>query len=116
MGRCVGIGVRCFENWRQKECEIAEGHLIPDHAHVLISIPPRYSVWAVRGFIQDKSVIHIARVYAGKRRNIVGQHFWVRGYLTVGKDEATVRRCIQEREKKDQRLDQLETFRGAEPV
>ena len=103
---------------RQKECDILEGHLMPDHVHVLISIPPKYAVAQVMGFIKGKSAIHIARVYAGHRRNFVGQHFWARGYLvsTVGKDEAAVRRYIQEQEKEDQRLDQLEMFRGPEPV
>jgi putative transposase len=85
---------------------------------MLISIPPKYSVSAVMGFMKGKSAIHIARVYAGKRRNFVGQHFWARGYLvsTVGKDEVAVRKYIQEQEKEDQRLDQLEMFRGQEPV
>jgi putative transposase len=62
------------------------------------------------GFIKGKSAIHIARVYAGRRRNFVGQHFWAGGYWvsTVGKNEAAVRRYIQEQEKEDQRLEQLE--------
>ena len=103
---------------RRKECQILEGHLMPDHVHMLMSIPPKYAVSAVMGFIKGKSTIHIARVYAGRRRNFVGQHFWARGYLvsTVGKDEATVRKYIQEQEKEDRRLDQLEMFRGQEPV
>ena len=103
---------------RQKECEILEGHLMPDHVHGLMSIPPKYAVAQVMGFIKGKSAIHIARVYAGHRRNFVGQHFWARGYLvsTVGKDEAAVRKYIQEQEQEDQRLDQLEMFRGPEPV
>ena len=95
---------------QQKECEIVEGHLMVDHVHMLISIPPKYSVAAVMGFIKGKSAIHVARVYAGRRRNYVGQHFWARGYWvsTLGKDEAAVRRYIQEQEKEDHRLDQLE--------
>jgi putative transposase len=103
---------------RHKECDILEGHLMPDHVPVLISIPPKYAVAQVMGFIKGKSALHIARVYAGHRRNFVGQHFWARGYLvsTVGKDEAAVRKYIQEQEKEDQRLDQLERFRGPEPV
>jgi len=77
---------------------------------MLISIPPKYSVAQVMGFIKGKSAIHIARVYAGRRRNFVGQHFWARGYWvsTVGKNEEVVRRYIREQEKEDQRLDQLE--------
>ena len=94
---------------RQKESEVIEGHLMVDHVHMLVSIPPKYSVAAVMGFVKGKSAIHIARVYAGRRRSFVGQHFWARGYWvsTVGKNEAAVRRYIQEQEKEDQRLDQL---------
>ena len=94
----------------QKECKVEEGHLMPDHVHMLLSVPPKYSVSGVMGFIKGKSAIHIARVYAGRRRNFVGQHFWARGYWvsTVGKNEAAVRRYIQEQEKEDQRLEQLE--------
>jgi putative transposase len=94
---------------RQKESEIIEGHLMMDHVHMLVSIPPKYSVAQVMGFVKGKSAIHIARVYAGRRKSFVGQHFWARGYWvsTVGKNEAAVRRYIQEQEKKDQRIDQL---------
>ena len=94
----------------QKESKVEEGHLMPDHVHMLLSVPPKYSVSNVMGFIKGKSAIHIARVYAGRRRNYVGQHFWARGYWvsTVGKNEAAVRRYIQEQEKEDQRLEQLE--------
>jgi len=83
---------------------------MPDHVHMLISIPPKYAVSQVMGFIKGKSAIHIARVYGGRRRNFVGQHFWARGYWvsTVGKNEAAVRRYIQEQEKEDKRLEQLE--------
>lgn len=94
---------------RQKESEIIEGHLMADHVHMLVSIPPKYSVAQVMGFVKGKSAIHIARVYAGRRKSFVGQHFWARGYWvsTVGKNEAAVRRYIQEQEKEDQRIDQL---------
>jgi len=98
---------------RQRESRIEEGHLMPDHVHILISIPPKYSVAEVMGFLKGKSAIHIARTFTGRRRNFVGQHFWARGYLvsTVGKDEAVVRKYIQEQEKEDQRLDQMEMFK-----
>ena len=94
----------------QKECKVEEGHLMVDHVHMLMSVPPKYSVSSVMGFIKGKSAIHIARVYAGRRRNYVGQHFWARGYWvsTVGKDEAAVRRYIQDQEKEDRRLEQME--------
>ena len=95
------------EQW---ECKVEEGHLMPDHVHMLLSVPPKYSVSNVMGFIKGKSAIHIARVYAGRRRNYVGQHFWARGYWvsTVGKNEAAVREYIQNQEKEDKRLEQLE--------
>ena len=95
------------EQW---ECRVEDGHLMPDHVHMLMSVPPKYSVSNVMGFIKGKSAIHIARVYAGRRRNFVGQHFWARGYWvsTVGKNEAAVRQYIQDQEKEDKRLEQLE--------
>jgi putative transposase len=95
------------EQW---ECKVEEGHLMPDHVHMLLSVPPKYSVSNVMGFIKGKSAIHIARVYAGRRRNFVGQHFWARGYWvsTVGKNEVAVRQYIQDQEKEDKRLEQLE--------
>ena len=94
----------------QKESQILEGHLMLDHVHMLLSIPPKYSVAQVMGFVKGKSAIHIARVYAGRRRSFVGQHFWARGYWvsTVGRDEGAVRRYIQEQEKEDRRLEQME--------
>ena len=94
---------------RQKESTIEEGHLLPDHVHMLIAIPPKYAVSQVIGFIKGKSAIHIARVYNEHRRNFTGQHFWARGYFasTVGRDEAVIRDYIRRQEEEDRRLDQL---------
>ncbi len=94
---------------RQKESEIEEGHLMPDHVHMMISIPPKYAVAQVVGFIKGKSAIHIARNFAERRRNFVGQHFWARGYFvsTVGRDEAVIREYIRKHEAEDRRVDQL---------
>ena len=96
----------------QKESSIIEGHLMGDHVHILISIPPKYAVSQVVGYIKGKSAIYIARTYAGKRRNFTGQSFWARGYFvsTVGRGEETVRNYIQKQETFDKRLDQLELF------
>ena len=96
----------------QKESKVVEGHLLPDHVHMLISIPPKYAVSQVVGFIKGKSAIHIARVFLGRRKNFMGQHFWARGYFvsTVGMDEATIRAYIQAQEEEDRRLDQLNLF------
>jgi putative transposase len=93
----------------QKECRVEEGHLMPDHVHMLLSIPPKHSVSQVVGFIKGKSAIHLARVYGERKRSFVGQHFWARGYFvsTVGRDEAVIREYIQKQEKEDTRLDQL---------
>ena len=94
---------------RQKESLIEEGHLMPDHVHMMISIPPKYAVSQVVGFIKGKSAIHIARMYAGRKQNYVGQHFWARGYFasTVGRDEQVIRNYIRHQEEEDRRVDQM---------
>ena len=94
---------------RQKECEIEEGHLMADHVHILISIPPKYAVSQVMGYIKGKSAIHIARQFGEVRRNFTGQKFWARGYFvsTVGRDEDVIRNYIQHQEIEDRRQDQL---------
>ena len=95
---------------RQRESLIEEGHLMPDHVHMMISIPPKYAVSQVVGFIKGKSAIHIARRYSGRQRNYVGQHFWARGYFasTVGRDEQVIREYIRRQEKEDRRIDQMQ--------
>jgi putative transposase len=92
----------------QKECRIEEGHLMADHVHMMIAIPPKHAVSQVIGFIKGKSAIHLARVYGERKRNFVGQNFWARGYWvsTVGRDEATIREYIRKQEREDQQLDQ----------
>ena len=82
----------------QKESRIEEGHLMPDHVHMMIAIPPKYAVSQVIGFIKGKSAIHLARVYGERKRNFVGQHFWARGYFvsTVGRDETVIREYIRQ--------------------
>ena len=96
----------------QRESVIEEGHLMPDHVHMMISIPPKYSVAQVVGYLKGKSAIHIARTHAGRRRNFVGQHFWARGYFasTVGRDEKAIREYIRRQEAEDRRLDQMQMF------
>ena len=82
-----------FRGWaQQRECRIEEGHLMADHVHMLLSIPPKYWVSQVVGFLKGKSAISIARNYMGRRKNFTGQSFWARGYFvsTVGLDEAMV--------------------------
>lgn len=86
-----------------------EGHLLADHIHILISIPPKYSVSSVIGYIKGKSALYIARRYSGKKRNFGGESFWARGFYvsTVGLDEETIRVYIRNQEEEDRRIDQL---------
>jgi putative transposase len=95
-----------------RESEILEGHLMIDHVHILIAIPPKYAVSQVVGYIKGKSAIHIARTYSGRKRNFTGQHFWARGYYvsTVGRDEEVIRQYIVNQEAEDKRYDQLNLF------
>ncbi len=94
---------------QQRESRVEEGHLMPDHVHMMISIPPKYAVSQVIGYIKGKSAIYIAREFAGRKRNFVGQHFWARGYFvsTVGRDEAVIREYIRHQEQDDRRQEQL---------
>ena len=97
----------------QKESRIEEGHLLPDHVHMLIAIPPKHAGSQVIGYIKGKSAIHLARVYGEQRRNFVGQHFWARGYFvsTVGRDAGVIRAYIQQQEAADARFDQMNLWR-----
>ncbi|MBA4072874.1 MAG: IS200/IS605 family transposase, partial [Gemmatimonas sp.] len=97
----------------QKESRIEEGHLMPDHGHLWIAIPPKDAVSQVIGYIKGTSAMHLARVYGERQRNFVGQHFWARGYYgsTVGRDEGVIRTYIQEQEEADRQLDQMTLWR-----
>lgn len=94
----------------QKESRIEEGHILADHVHMLLSIPPKLAVSSVVGYLKGKSAIHVARHILRKERNYAGQHLWARGYFvdTVGRDTEKIRRYIQEQDAEDRRLDQLE--------
>lgn len=98
---------------RERESQVLEGHLMSDHVHMLLQIPPKYSVAQVVGFMKGKSAIHIARVYLGRRRNFVGQHFWARGYWvsTVGKEEHAVRNYIRNQDAADKTIEQQLLFK-----
>ena len=87
--------------------------MLVDHVPRLITIPPKYAVSQVVGYIKGKSAIHLARVYGERKRNFVGQHFWARGYFvsTVGRDEAVIREYIRNQEREDQRLEQMNLLR-----
>jgi putative transposase len=109
----LGEGFRELAVQKEKESRIEEGHLLPDHVHMMIAIPPKYAVSQVIGFIKGKSAIHLARVYGERKRNFVGQHFWARGYYvsTVGRDETVIRDYIRNQEQEDKRLDQMNLWR-----
>ena len=97
---------------QQRESIIEEGYLMNDHVHMLISIPPKYAISKVIGFMKGKSSIWIAQNISGKKKNFFGQKFWARGYFvsTVGLDEQTIKSYIQNQEKEDKRLDQINLF------
>ena len=88
---------------RQKECQIIEGHVMPDHVHMCLAIPPKHAVAQVIGFLKGKSAIAIARQFGGKERNFTGEHFWARGYAvsTVGFELEQIRAYIRKQDDED---------------
>ncbi len=103
------LGEIFHELARHKESKIVEGHLMGDHVHMCIRIPPKYAVSNVVGYIKGKSAIQIARQFGGWQRNFTGENFWARGYFvsTVGLDEAMVRAYIRHQEQEDERYEQM---------
>jgi len=97
---------------KRRESHIEEGHLMADHVHMLISIPPKYSVAEVVGFMKGKSSIWVAQNVERKAKNFLGHHFWARGYFvsTVGRDEETIRAYIKQQELQDKQMDQQLTM------
>jgi putative transposase len=85
-----------------------EGHAMPDHIHLCLSIPPKYSVAFVLGFLKGKSAVRIHRELLHERR-MSGLSFWAQGYCvsTVGLDEARVRQYIREQEELENRQGEL---------
>ncbi len=112
------LGRMFHELAKQKECEIIEGHLHLDHVHICISIPPKYAISNVVGFIKGKSAISIAREIMGRKKNFTGENFWARGYFvsTVGLDEKVVKEYIRNQEKEDERLEQLKLDFSTNPL
>ena len=94
---------------RQRGLEVLEGHLMPDHIHMCLRVPPKYSIAFVMGFLKGKSAVLIHRKLIGHRR-VTGMHFWARGYCvsTVGLDEDTIRKYIREQEKIDNEQEELD--------
>lgn len=87
----------------QKGCKIIEGHMVQDHVHMLISIPPKYSVAEIIGYIKGKSAIAVARQFGGRKRNFNGERFWARGYAvsTVGFNKEQIRAYVKNQEQLD---------------
>jgi putative transposase len=98
------LGASFHELARQKECRIIEGHVMPDHVHMCIAIPPKHAVASVIGFLKGTSAIAIARQFGGRERNFSGEHFWARGYAvsTVGFELEQVRAYIRDQEATDE--------------
>jgi putative transposase len=109
------IGGILRELCTQHEIELIEGHAMPDHVHLLRSIPPKFSIANTVGFVKGKSAIRIHRQFLGRERNFTGFHFWARGYCvsTVGLDEAKIRQYIREQEDEERRQETL-PFGGLE--
>src|SRR3972149_4601098 len=87
----------------QRESKIVEGHMVQDHVHMLIKIPPKYSVAEVVGYIKGKSAIAVARQFGGRQRNFNGERLWARGYAasTVGFETAQIKNYIRNQEQLD---------------
>ena len=100
----ASLGGIFHELARQKECRIVEGHLLADHVHICIEIPPKHAVASIIGFLKGKSAVAIARQFGGRWKNFTGEHFWARGYAvsTVGYELEAVKRYIREQETDDQ--------------
>jgi putative transposase len=100
----ASLGGIFHELARQKECRIVEGHLLADHVHMCIEIPPKHAVASIIGFLKGKSAVAIARQFGGKQQNFTGAHFWARGYAvsTVGYELEQVKQYIREQEAEDQ--------------
>jgi putative transposase len=84
---------------QQKRVDLLEGHLMPDHIHMCLSVPPKFSIAFIIGFLKGKSAIRIHREIL-KVKRVTGLHFWSRGYCvsTVGLDEETIRKYIRDQE------------------
>ena len=103
------LGKVLVELAKQRESRIETGSMQSDHVHIVISIPPKYSVAQVVGYIKGKSAIYVARNYAGRKKNFTGEQFWARGYYvsTIGKDEQTIKEYVRKQQAEDIRIDQL---------
>ena len=103
------IGEIMHELCKYKGVEIIEGHMMPDHVHMLLSIPPKYSVSSVMGYLKGKSALMIFERHANLKYKYGNRHFWCEGYYvsTVGLNEETIKKYMAEQEQRDQAVDRL---------
>ena len=102
---------------KYKGVEIIEGHMMPDHAHLLVAIPPRISVASFMGYLKGKSALMMFDRHANLKYKYGNRHFWAEGYYvsTVGLNEATIKKYIQDQEKHDIALDKLSVREREDP-
>ena len=105
-----GIGKIVRELCQRHGVELVEGHALSDHVHVLLGIPPKFSVANTVGFLKGKSAIRIHREYLGRQRHFTGYHFWARGYCVspVGLAEEVIRAYIRQQEVDEKKQEELE--------
>ena len=103
--------------YKRKGIEILEGHMMSDHIHLLLSIPPKYSVSQIMGYLKGKSAMMIFERHANLKYKFGNRHFWAEGYYvsTVGLNTATIQKYIREQEKEDQIIDKLKTKEYVDP-
>ena len=102
---------------RYKKVEILEGHMMPDHVHLLLSIPPKQSVSSFMGYLKGKSALMMSDKHANLKYKFGNRHFWAEDYYvsTVGLNEATIKKYIQDQEKHDIALDKLSVREYEDP-
>ena len=111
------IGEIMQELCKYKGVEIIEGHMMPDHVHMLLSIPPKYSVSSVMGYLKGKSALMIFERHANLKYKYGNRHFWCEGYYVsaVGLNEETIKKYIAEQEQRDQAVDRLSVKEYQDP-
>ena len=111
------IGEIMHELCKYKGVEIIEGHMMPDHVHMLLSIPPKYSVSSVMGYLKGKSALMIFERHANLKYKYGNRHFWCEGYYvsTVGLNEETIKKYMAEQEQRDQAVDRLSVKEYQDP-
>jgi len=97
------LGILFHELASHRSCKILEGHMVQDHVHMIISIPPKYSVSEVIGYIKGKSAIAVSRKFSGRKRNFNGEKFWARGYAvsTMGIEVEKIKAYVKHQEQLD---------------